>query len=95
MKLLEIYTMENKIEILSYDLFKNGDIYYIDIPIQNIINITFTIEENSLKLFISDINQSIYLKNLSADIKQAIKDGKCFIREIGQNQNRKCFLIIC
>lgn len=74
--------MKNSIqEILTFDLHKVHDIYYLDIPVQKLINPKFMIKEDNLYVFLYNYSQCFIIKSLPKDFLENIPLNNCFIKQ--------------
>lgn len=74
--------MKNTIqEILTFDLHKVHDIYYLDIPVQKLINPKFMIKEDNLYVFLYNYSQCFIIKSLPKDFLENIPLNNCFIKQ--------------
>lgn len=68
-------------EILTFDINKIHDNYYLDIPAQKLINPKFMIKNNDLYIFLYNYSQCFIVKNLSEDFIKNIPLEKCYIKQ--------------
>lgn len=74
--------MKNTVqEILTFDIKKDQSDYYLDIPVQKLINPKFMIKENDLYIFLYNYSQCFIIKNLPKEFIEAIPFNKCFIKQ--------------
>jgi hypothetical protein len=74
--------MKNLIqEILTFDLIKNNENYYLEIPVQKLINPKFMIKDNNLYIFLYNFSQCFIIKNLPLNFLKSIPLNNCFIKQ--------------
>lgn len=67
-------------EILTFNIHMVGFIYFLDIPVQNLINPKFMIKDCSLYIFLSNFKQCFIIKNLPEDFIKNIPFLNCYIK---------------
>lgn len=74
--------MKNTIqEILTFDLHQLNNIYYLDIPVQKLINPKFMIKEDDLYIFLYNYSQCFIIKSLPEDFLNNIPLNNCYIKQ--------------
>lgn len=74
--------MKNSIqEILTFDLNKVNQYYYLDIPVQKLINPRFMIKNDDLYIFLYNYTQCFVIKSLPIDFLKNIPLDNCFIKQ--------------
>lgn len=74
--------MKNSIqEILTFDLNKVNQYYYLDIPVQKLINPKFMIKNDDLYIFLYNYSQCFVIKSLPIDFLENIPLDNCFIKQ--------------
>lgn len=74
--------MKNHIqEILTFDISKDENYYYLDIPVQKLINPKFMIKNNDLYVFLYNYSQCFIIKDLPEVFIYNIPLGKCYIKQ--------------
>lgn len=68
-------------EILTFDLNKINQNYYLDIPVQKLINPKFMIKNDNLYIFLYNYSQCFVIKSLPVDFLKNIPLGNCFIKQ--------------
>ncbi len=68
-------------ELLDVEIYQKNDFYYLEVPVQNIIQPKFLLKDNTLYLFLYDYKDCYIIKNLNPFIIDAIKNEKCFFLE--------------
>ena len=68
-------------ELLDVEIYQKNDFYYLEVPVQNIIQPKFLLKDNTLYLFLYDYKDCYIIKNLNPSIIDAIKNEKCFFLE--------------
>lgn len=68
-------------ELLDVEIYQKNDFYYLEVPVQNIIQPKFLLKDNTLYLFLYDYKDCYIIKNLNPPIIDAIKNEKCFFLE--------------
>ena len=65
-------------ELLDVEIYQKNDFYYLEVPVQNIIQPKFLLKDNTLYLFLYDYKDCYIIKNLNSSIIYSIKNEKCF-----------------
>lgn len=74
--------MKNNIqEILTYDINTVKNYYYLDIPVQKLINPKFMIKNKDLYVFLYNYSQCFIIKNLPEDFLINIPLKICYIKQ--------------
>lgn len=78
--------MKNNIqEILTFDISKDKNYHYLDIPVQKLINPKFMIKNNDLYVFLYNYSQCFIIKDLPDDFIHNIPLRKCYIKQTLSN----------
>lgn len=74
--------MKNNIqEILTFDINTSQNDYYLDIPVQKLINPKFMIKDKDLYVFLYNYSQCFIIKNLPDDFVAHIPLERCYIKQ--------------
>lgn len=73
--------MFEKKEILSFEVYKNKDYYTLSIPVNQLKNPKFELENNCLFIKIENLKEIYYINNLQSDLVEAILNNKCYLLE--------------
>lgn len=74
--------MKNNLqEILTFDINQSQLNYYLDIPVQKLINPKFMIKNKQLYVFLYNYSQCFVIKNLPEDFLYNIAYNRCFIKQ--------------
>lgn len=68
-------------ELLTYEIFQDQEIFYLSIPVNNLITPKFLIKNKHLFIFLYNYSQCYIVKNLPLDLLKSIVDKKCFLTE--------------
>lgn len=68
-------------EILTYEIFEKKDLFYLSIPVNNLINPKFLIKNNNLFIFLYNYSQCYIVKKIPKNIIKEIINKNCFLRE--------------
>lgn len=69
-------------KILRYEIYKINDYLIVDIPLLNLEEPSFSLDNKTLYIYLESSTNVYYLENLPDIILEAIKNKICFIKEI-------------
>ena len=70
-----------KEELLTHEIYNRQGVYYLSIPVNNLIAPRFLIKKDSLLIFLYNYSQCYAVKKITTDVMQAIKSGNCYLLE--------------
>lgn len=68
-------------ELLTYDILRKNDIIYLSLPVQNLINPTFSLDKNNLYISLTEHQHSYIIKKLPDNVLLSILAGTCYLKE--------------
>ena len=68
-------------EILTFDISEENNFFYLDIPVQKLINPKFMVVNNDLYIFLYNFSQCFIIKKLPNDFLEAIPFHTCYIKQ--------------
>lgn len=73
--------MKNIQEILTFDIKTINNDYFLDIPVQKLINPKFMIVDSDLYIFLHNYTQCFIIKSLPDNIINNIPKNNCYIKQ--------------
>lgn len=73
--------IKNKEELLTHEVYSRKGIYYLSIPVNNLISPKFLIKKDNLFIFLYNYSKCYIIKKIATDVLQAIKSGNCYLLE--------------
>lgn len=73
--------MKHVQEILTFDIKKIDDNYFLDIPVQKLINPKFMIVHSNLYIFLHNYTQCFIIKELPIEFIKNIPKSCCYIKQ--------------
>lgn len=73
--------IKTKEDLLTHEVYNRQGVYYLSVPVNNLISPRFLIKKDSLLIFLYNYSQCYAVKRVSADVLQAIKSGNCYLLE--------------
>lgn len=73
--------MKNFQEILTFEIKHIDDYYYLDIPVQKLMNPKFMIISSDLYIFLHNYTQCFIVKSLPDSFIKNIPKNNCYIKQ--------------